>query len=79
MDLAHTIEDKVISIEGLLDALNVPITIQEKNFAQIFQKKQEHQHQHQHPLDYDEMDLAQLIALSGVLLSYIHHILKDKC
>ena len=76
VDLAHTIEDKVISIQGLLDASNVPITIQGKIFKQVFQKKQEHQHQRQHPFDYDGMGLAQLIALSGMLFSYIHEILK---
>ena len=74
VDLAYTIEDKVISIQGLLDASNVPITIQGKIFEQVFQKKQEHQHQH--PFDYDGMGLAQLIALSDVLLSYIHEILE---
>ena len=45
VDLAHTIEEKVISIQGLLDASNVPITIQGKIFEQVFQKKEEHQHQ----------------------------------
>ena len=74
MDLPHTIKDKVISIQGLLDASNVPITIQGKIFEQVFQKKQEDQYQH--PFDYDRMGLAQLIALSSVLLSYIHEILK---
>ena len=74
VDLAHTIDDKVISFQGLLNASSVPITIQGKIFEQVFQKKEEHQHQH--PFDYDEMGLAQLIAVSGVLLSYIHEILK---
>ena len=74
VDLAHTIEEKVISIQGLLDASNAPITIQGKIFEQVFQKKEEHQHQH--PSDYDGMDLTQLIALSGVLLSYIREILE---
>ena len=50
VDLAHTIEEKVISIQGLLDASNVKI------FEQVFQKKEEHQHQH--PFDYDGMGLA---------------------
>ena len=31
VDLAHTIEEKVISIQGLLDPSNVSITIQRKN------------------------------------------------
>ena len=74
VDLAHTIEEKVISIQGLLDASNVPIIIQGKIFEQVFQKKEEHQHQH--PFDYDGMGLAQLIALSGALLSYICEILE---
>ena len=74
MDLAHTIEEKVISIQGLLDASNVSITIQGKIFEQVFQKKEEHQHQR--PFDYDGMDLAQLIALSDALLSYIREILE---
>ena len=74
VDLAHTIEEKVISIQGLLDASNVPITIQGKIFEQVFQKKEEHQHQH--PFDYDGMGMIQLIALSGVLLSYICEILE---
>ena len=73
VDLPYTI-DKIISIQGLLDASNVPITIQGKIFEQVFQKKQEHQHQH--PFDYDGMGLAQLIALSSVLLFYIYEILK---
>ena len=76
VDLTHTIEDKVISIQGFLDVSNVPITIQGKIFEKVFLKKQEHQHQH--PFDYDGMGLVQLIALLGVLLSYIHHILKIK-
>ena len=74
VDLAHTIEEKVISIQGLLDASNVSITIQGKIFEQVFQKKEEHQHQH--PFDYDGMGLTQLIALSGALLSYIREILE---
>ena len=74
VDLAHTIEEKVISIQGLLDASNVPITIQGKIFEQVFQKKEEHQHQHL--FDYDGMGLTQLIALSGALLSYIREILE---
>ena len=72
VDLAHTIQEKVISIQGLLDASNVPITIQGKIFEQVFQKKEEHQH----PFDYDRMGLVQLIALSGALISYIHEILE---